>query len=530
MKKIVFILYFLPLLSFSQPVVLPLSSDYEYFIRNYLFESDTFHSSVKPFVVNDFNESAALDSFFRLSKQVDWKQNNKVTRSIFLRHQLELNKKDYTLHFDFLPDWQGGKDFSSGKSTYLNSRGFFLEGNIGKNFSFRSDFYENQGAYAGYIEDYGKLHKVVPGQGLVHTFLAPGFDFNNASGLISYSGSKYFNVQFGHGKNFWGDGYRSTLLSDVAYNYPFLKITTDFWKIKYVNLFAQFQDLRATPLAPDVGFRKKYATFHYLDFKINKRFSLGLFEAVIWKADDTGANRGFDVNYLNPIIFYRPVEFSLGSPDNELLGINSSYKISSENMLYGQFLLDELKFSEYIHNRGWWANKYAYQLGIKSYKLAGIKRLYGQIEINGASPYTYSERSTLMNYGHDNESLAHPLGANFREFVSIIRYQWNRIEYRLQWNYDWYGKDSSLTQNIGQDIFKSYSTRQNEYGNFTGQGLKVNLSYVDLRLSYLLNPKNNLRIELGYVRRDEWSAGKDAQTSWVTFGLRSSFRNLYYDF
>ena len=118
-------------------------------------------------------------------------------------------------------------------------------------------------------------------------------------------------------------------MSDNAFNYPYLKITTNVWRFKYTNLYAEFQDLK-TPYNPDLGFHKKYGTFHYLSYAVNKRLNIGLFESIIWKAEDSSGYRGFDINYLNPVIFYRPVEFSVGSPDNALLGVNLSYKLADK--------------------------------------------------------------------------------------------------------------------------------------------------------------------------------------------------------
>ena len=103
---------------------------------------------------------------------------------------------------------------------------------------------------------------------------------------------------------------------------------------------------------------KKFATIHHLNWNISKRVSLGIFEAIIWQAKDTLYNRQFDVNYLNPIIFYRPVEYSLGSSDNALLGLNAKLKISNNYQLYAQFILDEFLLKEVFVVCGWWANKY----------------------------------------------------------------------------------------------------------------------------------------------------------------------------
>ena len=69
-------------------------------------------------------------------------------------------------------------------------------------------------------------------------------DFYYATGYINYDINRFFDLQLGHGKHFIGDGYRSMLLSDNSFNYPYLKITTDIWKFKYINLFSYFQDIK----------------------------------------------------------------------------------------------------------------------------------------------------------------------------------------------------------------------------------------------------------------------------------------------
>ena len=89
-----------------------------------------------------------------------------------------------------------------------------------------------------------QCYGVVPGRGRAKNFKEDGFDYPVAEAYLSYTPNKFFNFQFGNGKNFIGDGYRSFFLSDVASPYPFLKISTSFWKIKYTNLWMWMDDVR----------------------------------------------------------------------------------------------------------------------------------------------------------------------------------------------------------------------------------------------------------------------------------------------
>ena len=83
-----------------------------------------------------------------------------------------------------------------------------------------------------------------------------------------------FAIQFGHGKHFIGDGYRSLLLSDNAFNYPFLRIQTSFWRVQYTNLYAEMQDINyfennGIDNYDQMGYAKKYMSSHYLSTNVN---------------------------------------------------------------------------------------------------------------------------------------------------------------------------------------------------------------------------------------------------------------------
>ena len=91
--------------------------------------------------------------------------------------------------------------------------------------------------------------------------------------MISINSLTY---SLGHGKHFIGDGYRSMMLSDNSFNYPYFKITTDVWKFKYVNLFSYFQDINFDIDKPDIS-KSKFSAIHYLSTNIGERLNIGIF-------------------------------------------------------------------------------------------------------------------------------------------------------------------------------------------------------------------------------------------------------------
>jgi hypothetical protein len=483
-------------------------------------DSINFHSSLRDYSVQTYLDIPKGDTVGKRS----W-----LYRKLFQEHLLEVNGDDYTFYASILPDLQLGHSSVNG-GTWLNTRGVIAGGTLGKNLTFRAEFYENQGKFPGYVDAWSRQNLVVPGQGEWKSYAnGKAFDFAYSSALIDYKAGKFFDIQLGYDKNFIGDGYRSMLLSDASFNYPFLKIIANVGHIQYTTMWAQFIDMKYPKSSYDNGYRRKWGVFNYLDWNISHKVSLGLFEAVIWQDSDSTGKRGFDVSYLNPILFLRPVEFSVGSPDNALLGLNAKYTPSENSTFYGQFILDEFKFSEITAGTGWWANKYGGQLGFRSNNIFGVPHLNILTEVNAARPYTYSQRTTLNNYGHENQPLANPLGANFKEWVSIADYQYRRWFLRGQITLYQQGLDSAGI-NFGGNIYDSYFTRHEDFGNHIGQGLKTNVTNVMGSIGFVLNPKYNLRIEASATLRRAKNTDYDNKEAIFSIGLRSSFRQLYYDF
>ncbi len=492
-------------------------------------QKSRFHSSIKPYFMDDSILKASVDSFFNMN--VDTNKRNWVHRKLFQEHNIQVKNQEFTVFADFLPDLNLGYDEVRGQRTWLNTRGYELGGTIGDKFFFYTSGFENQAQFPNYITEFVNENGIIPGE--VNDKFGPSKsikDWAYATAILSYTPIKYLNVTLGQDKNFIGDGYRSMLLSDVAANYPFLKLTANLGNVKYMALWAQFQDLRSPQFSYDNGFRKKWGVFHYLDWNVTDRLSVGIFDAIIWQDADSTGKRGFDFSYVNPLIFLRPVEGQNGSPDNALVGLNLKYELLKNLTVYGQFLADEFTAKEVFAGNGYWANKFAYQIGIRGFDMFRVKRLNYLFEFNTARPFTYTQRSSLLNFGHYNQPLAHLYGANFREAVGILNYSLGKFDFSSKVNLAQYGLDPTANDNFGKDIYKPYGTRNSDYNNVTTQGLKTSLLVATGKVSYLINPKYNLRLELGGLIRSESNTMGEHNTNLVSFGLRSSFRNFYDDF
>ncbi|MCB0494637.1 MAG: hypothetical protein KDC79_00750 [Cyclobacteriaceae bacterium] len=413
-----------------------------------------------------------------------------------------------------------GGETASSNYTYINTRGVQVRGLIDKKVGFYTFIGENQARFPAYVRDFVNENTVVPNEGFWKTFGTNGYDFFTATGYISFNVTKHINFQFGHDRQFIGDGYRSMIMSDFSPPALFLKINTQVWKLNYTNLFTQvFADAygQSHGSVSNSRFPKKYLVAHRLGVNIGKHVNIGVYEAVVFGREDSLGNNHFELSYLNPIIFYRSLEQQNGSLDNALIGLDAKWNFLHRFSLYGQLLLDEFKLDEVLARTGWWANKFGYQVGLKYVNAFGVKNLDLQTEFNLARPYTYSHSSIYSNYANYRQAVAHPLGANFKETIGIVRYQpIPKLNLTAKLIFASYGLDTQNT-NWGKDILKDYNTREQEYDNKVGQGVATTLRFVDITATYQF--RHNVFLDLKLISREQNSELAEFESQSTIYSL-----------
>lgn len=527
---------------YRSEINIPLSHEfYSRFDKEFNQIGTNTHSASKPLLFSEVNR------YYDFEAHRDKLLQNRSTwagRKLWNEHLVRFQTDKYWFTIDPGFDLQIGKDFeqTSHDFTYNNGRQFIVQGGLGKNFNFYSVVYESQARFAEYYNRYAESIRpaggdpaIIPGRGVAKTFMDEGYDYPVAEGYLSFTPAEFINIQFGHGKNFIGDGYRSLVLSDNASPYPYLKLNTNFWKLKYTNTWMSLRDVR--PAVVNSGsYRTKYIANHYLSLNVTKRLNLGFFESVMWENDN---DRGFDINYLNPVIFYRAIEFATGADGgNAIIGLTGKYKISDQMYTYGQWLIDEFSSGDIFGGEGSWKNKLGFQVGLKYFDAFKVDNLYLQAEYNQVRPYTYSHNSITLNYGHNNQSMAHLWGANFREFIGIARYKKDRVYGSAKLIYGKRGFDFSefgSKSNYGQDIYRTEDDRALETGVKIGQGNTTNSFYSEFEAGYIVNPTTNLKLFANFIYRDfdvqtNTTANFDNSTAWINFGLRTDIFNWYYDY
>ena len=435
----------------------------------------------------------------------------------------EVKNKDFFLAVNPVLNVQVAKESDYSKQLYLNSRGITVRGRIAGKIGFSSTIIENQERGPQFYQQEVSNLRAVPGVGFYKNFKndASALDYFDGSGYFTFNATKFIDFQMGYDKNFIGNGYRSLFLSDWGNNYLFVKMNTKIWKFNYQNLFMelmpQFQK------SSDALISRKYAAMHHLSIDATKWLNVGLFEGVIF-----GRKDHFDFQYLNPIIFYRHVEGTVGSPDNAVAGLDFKANVHHRFQFYGQLLLDEFILSRIKNNPTNWTNKFGFQLGGKYINAFSIKNLDIQLEVNRVRPFTYSHLDSIANYTHYNQPLAHPLGANFQELIGIVRYQpINKLFIYARAIYYYQGLDSS-GKNFGANIFRDYSVRPSENGFTLGSGQKADCLNLIFNLSYEL--KHNLYLDGGFQTRTYKTGKISEKSTMINFGFRLNINRREYDF
>jgi hypothetical protein len=373
----------------------------------------------------------------------------------------------------------------------------------------------------------------VPHETFWKTFKGNGVDFFQARAYIDFNVSKHVYLQFGHDRTFIGNGYRSLIFSDYSPPNLFLRANLKVWKINYlfqINRLTADAYGNITGSAANIRYPEKYMAFHHASINIGQKFTLGLFESVIFSARDTTKGNSFDLSYLNPVIFYRAIEQQFGSADNVILGGDFKWNIRRGMSFYGQLVIDELLLKQAKAGTGWWGNKFGGQLGMKYIDVGGISNLDLQVELNAVRPYTYSHDTRYDSYSNYRQPLAHPLGANFKEVVAIIRYQpLPRINLIVKTFYTKIGRDTS-TVDWGSNILINNTQRQQDYGNKVGQGVKNTILFADLTASFQV--RHNLFIDVKQIIRNSKSpvAFYNTNSAVTSISLRLNIAQRSYDF
>lgn len=513
--------------------------------------NDFFHSATKSYrrkAIAEYIDSFPVNKIplsnrdyfnmdYLISDNFEWsKSESSNSKKMFLKEIYQkkaalysVQIKDFNLVVNPVLYYESSSNKYNGNNALINNRGIEIRGNVGEKIGFYTQVSDEILRPNSWVGEYFKRDATLMYVNFYKTNPSQiGYFLSNA--YVTGSLNKYMDLQFGHVKNFIGDGFRTFIVSNQHPEYLTLRLNTRIWKLNYTNIWSELRDYPNGGWGRNVQQRHYMAT-HHLSLNLGKNFNIGMFETILFQRDSGYTNTGFDPNYLNPVIFYKSVENGLNSVDKTIIGINLKYNFLKHFSAYGQVVISELIFEELLSGKGWWGNKYATQLGLKYIDAFTVKNLDLQGEVNLARPFMYTSFNAQQTFSNFRQPMAHPLGANFYEAVGIIRYQpLNRLFITAKLIVAKYGNDTNGS-NWGKDIRLSYNYKTSgDHGNFIGQGVETQLLFVELLATYM--PKHNLFLDLrlGYRKTTSVLSIFESNSTYFSIGIRMNIAQRFYDF
>lgn len=433
-------------------------------------------------------------------------------------HLIDLKTDDFKLGIDPLFDFSLGQDLGDasayGDTTTLltNTRGVALRGWIGNKVWFQTGFYENQAFLPLYLKQFADSTGVVPGMGRTKKFKEGGFDYNMSFGSVSFQAKPWLMLQMGYGKHFIGHGYRSLLLSDAAFAYPYLKadVTLAKEKIRYTAVASTFQNMQRLPPGevPESLFERKGGSFYYLSYTPVRNVEIGWFEATVRQRVDSLSVVAMTWDTYVPLIGVSTLANASSARNNTLWGLNARVQLNKQIAVYGQWAVDDLASSRF----GW-------QLGAKWFDCV-LPRLDVVVEYNSTANYMYADgHGGRQSFSHFNQPLGLASGAGVGEWVGMLLYRWKALETQVKFNriLQEAGPEGNWQVNLGDVMAESNPIPVREIQQW------------DIQTSICIHPKTNMRLTAGLTDRLH-RQGDPQRTTFVYLGFRTNLHARYADF
>lgn len=501
--------------AFSQEFIYPLNNEMNLRYEKSVFDNELFFSDIKPYDKSFRFLYDSIDNLTLITK------NN--FPEIFLNKDL-LTKNYEKISFSFNPIVEIFPQYGT-KSAQIFSNyklGASFTAAIGDKIGFSIKGFYGLHSFSPEIARQIDSLKTIPHFGNYLKKTGETYHYLPISAYAIYMPSKFFNFELGVGQHFFGDGHRSLFLSDNSSAFPYLKTTVNIWKIKYLWMFGVLTD--QNPETESDNFRSKFLITHYLSYYATPWLKLNFFESIIANPVDSVGISYINPGYFNPVIFLRPVEFSGGSADNAFIGLGFNIKFFKKYQLYGQFVADEFVLAEMKSNAGWWGNKFGFQAGLKIFNFFGIENLFARLEYNQVRPYTYSYYNSFGNYGNHFQPLAHPLGANFSEYIAESHYHHKRFSIYGKLMFARAGMDFD-SQSYGQDIYRANILRIDDYGNYQGQGYQAKFVNFYINSGWIINPKSLLSVFITFHYQHSNTYQYMTNENFISFGIKSLIFN-----
>jgi hypothetical protein len=292
-------------------------------------------------------------------------------------------------------------------------------------------------------------------------------DYHRGTGYVVF-GLPFADVQIGRDEVAWGPGPTDNLgLSRNAPALDMVRLRTRLGALKLVSLHATLRPCpdrsdssacggQAAPETYVVNHttrwldREKYLAAHRLEAAVSPWLDLGFQEQVIY------GDRGPELAYLNPIMFYWAAQSYLGDKDNVLMGIDADIHPGHGLRAWAAYVVDDLKKMRVFTSD--FANKFSLQAGFLWVYPCGWQDTDIRAEYVRIEPWIYTHRYPINTYAHFGAPLGHALGPNSDRWqVQLSHRLTPSLSLSLAWDRTRHGFNELLpdgsVRNVGGDLF-----------------------------------------------------------------------------
>ncbi len=370
------------------------------------------------------------------------------------------------------------------EKVFENCNGIAIWGTIGKHLGFVTNIRDSR--EWGTRQYPGVVNFSREGLG----FAQGGPDYLEHDETVAYLVANWsrLTLQFGKDKNQWGPGrFGQLAMSTCPTSYDQIKLQYATDRLRFTFLLAQLQHYNDYTYF--YGARKsKLLASHRLEIAPFSRFTFSFYETMIH------AGNNVEWAYLNPVMFFRSADHYLGDRDNAGMGGDFTARMPLSSRIYGEVFIDDISTRKL--GSGFYANRYAWLIGIDKADLFGLQNLDLCVEYTRIRPFTYShERDT--DYRHFTTNLGHWLGPNSDLIAMKMSYQVSQpLMVHLTFGSLRHGNNPENT-NVGGDILQPWGINGEPINVEFLEGVLKKKSFFECMLNY--EPLRNFKLRADYT-------------------------------
>ena len=268
-----------------------------------------------------------------------------LSRLIFRDHLIEFKKPEYTITIDPILQLElyqdlKNEDFSNTRGRmYNNGRGAIVQGRIGNGVEFQTIFLETQSVLPYYQSLWADSTGVIPGMGRHKEFKKYGYDYGISTSSLFIGSKSWWNLGLMYGKQFFGNGYRSLILSDASMNMPMVQVGLQNQHFQYKSTAGLGQEQSRIPLGStgESLFKRKLITWNYLSYLPTEKLEIAVMETVVSKRWTPEGVVAPELHAYMPIIGARGWMAQKDSNATVMYGANLKWNANRNTTFYGQY-------------------------------------------------------------------------------------------------------------------------------------------------------------------------------------------------